>query len=84
MGDLKFSSIKTPVIHGQIKGEYRLINDHLKTYSFVIPANTTAEFSVKTSEKEVISLNGKKISNKIKSIILNPGLNQIEIKSGTI
>jgi hypothetical protein len=84
MGDLKFSSIKTPVIHGQIKGEYKLVNDHLKTYSFVIPANMTAEFSVNVSENEVISLNGKKISNKIKAIILNPGLNQIEIKSGTI
>lgn len=84
MGDLKFSSIKTPVIHGQIKGEYRLVNDHLKTYSFVIPANMTAEFSLNISENEVISLNGKKISHEIKSIILNPGLNRIDIKSSTI
>jgi hypothetical protein len=84
MGDLKFSSIKTPVIHGQIKGEYRLVNDHLKTYSFVIPANMTAEFSVNISENEVISLNGKKISHEIKSIILYPGLNQIEVRVNSI
>jgi alpha-L-rhamnosidase len=80
MGDLKFSSIKTPVIHGQIKGEYRIVNDHLKTYSFVIPANMTAELSLKVSEKDVISHNGKKINHETKSIILNPGLNQIEIR----
>jgi alpha-L-rhamnosidase len=84
MGDLKFSSIKTPVIHGLVKGEYQLVNDHLKTYSFVIPANMTAEFSLNLSEHDVISLNGKKISRGIKSIILNPGLNLIEIKSATI
>jgi alpha-L-rhamnosidase len=81
MGDLKYSSIKTPVIHGQIKGEYRLVNDHLKTYSFVIPANMTAEFSVNVSENEVMSLNGKKISHETKLIILEPGSNQIEISS---
>lgn len=80
MGDLKFSSIKTPVIHGQIKGEYRRVNDQLKTYSFVIPANMAAEFSVNISEKEMISLNGKKISNETKLIILEPGSNNIEIK----
>jgi alpha-L-rhamnosidase len=84
MGDLKFSSIKTPVSHGLIKGEYRLVNDHLKSYSFVIPANMTAEFSVNLSGNDVISLNGKKVSRDFNSIILYPGLNQIEIKSGDI
>jgi alpha-L-rhamnosidase len=83
MGDLKFSSIRTPVIHGQINGEYRLVNDHLKTYSFVIPANMIAEFSADVSEKDVISLNGKKINREIKPIILNPGLNSIEIRDSS-
>jgi hypothetical protein len=79
MGNLKFSSIKTPLIYGQIKGEYRLVNDQVRTYSLVIPANMTGEFTVNLSEKEVISHNGKKISRKVHSIRLNPGLNQIEI-----
>jgi hypothetical protein len=83
MGNLKFSTIKTPFIHGQIKGEYRLVNDNLKTYSFVIPANMTAELSLSISEDDVISINGKKISRKIEAIILNPGLNQIEIRGSS-
>jgi hypothetical protein len=84
MGDLRFSTIRTPVIHGVIKGEYRLVNNKLKTYSFFIPANMTAEFSANISENEAVSLNGKKISKKTKSIILHPGLNQIEIRVGSV
>jgi hypothetical protein len=84
LGDLRYSTIKTPVIHGQIKGEYRLVNDKLKTFSFEIPANMTAEFTPKISVNEVVYLNGKIISQKSNLIILHPGLNQIEIIVGSI
>ena len=60
MGDLKFSNIKVPTLLGQIKGEYRWINDKLKTFTIEVPAKMTGEFTVVPSSNQTILLNGKK------------------------
>ena len=80
MGDLKFSSVKIPTIHGPIKGEYHWINNHLKTFSIEIPENIVGEFYLTCAADEVLSINGKKIDPSLPSIRLNSGMNNIEIK----
>ncbi|MEI6143701.1 MAG: sulfatase/phosphatase domain-containing protein, partial [Mariniphaga sp.] len=80
MGDLKFSTIKVPTIHGPVKGEYRKVNNRLKTYTIELPANTVGEFSVGSTIDEVFQLNGEKVNPSFQSIRLNPGVNHIEIK----
>ncbi len=80
MGDLKFSTIKTPTLLGQIKGEYRWVSNKLKTYSIEIPKNMTGEFTVVLASGEVLFLNGKKIDPSAKVIGLKSGTNKIEIK----
>jgi len=44
MGDLKFSTIKTPTLLGSIKGEYRLISKQLKNYLIELPPKMTGDF----------------------------------------
>jgi hypothetical protein len=80
MGDLKYSTIKVPTIHGPVKGEYRKVNNRLKTYTIELPANTVGEFSVGSTIDEVFQLNGEKVNPSFQSIRLNPGVNHIEIK----
>jgi len=80
MGDLKFSSVKTPTIHGPIKGEYHWINNHLKTYSIEIPENIVGKFYLNCATDEIILLNGKEINPRLQSIRLKSGMNNIEIK----
>ncbi len=80
MGNLKFSTIKVPTIHGPFKGEYRKVSDRLKTYKIELPANTVGEFTVSMAVDEVVQLNGEKVNPSFQTIRLNPGLNYIEIK----
>lgn len=80
MGDLTFSTIKVPVICGQIKGEYRIVNDKSKLFVIEIPANTEGEFSIKLFAGETLYLNGKKFKSSGKSVHLSPGISRIEIK----
>lgn len=80
MGDLKFSFVKTPTIHGPITGEYHWINNRLKTYAIEIPENIVGEFYLNCETDEVVLLNGKKIDPSLPSIRLNSGMNKIEIK----
>ena len=81
MGDLIFSRIKTPTIHGPIKGEYHWVNNQLKTYSLEIPENMAGEFTVVIAGNENIYLNGKKTDPSSGIIHLKSGTNKIEIKN---
>jgi hypothetical protein len=83
MGDLKFSTIKTPTLLGSIKGEYRLVSSRLKSYSIELPSKMTGEFIVDVSSDEVIILNGKVAKPVDHSIRLNTGINKLEIKLKT-
>ena len=81
MGDLKFCTIKTPTLQGQIKGEYHRVSNKLKTFSIELPPGMTGDFTVVQSHGEVILLDGKKMDPSARSIALKPGRNKIEIKS---
>ncbi len=61
MGNLTHSKIEIPTIRGQIKGEYSVVNEKLKTYLIELPANMKGEFFSKLSNEETIFSNGKKI-----------------------
>ncbi|HWS00383.1 MAG TPA: alpha-L-rhamnosidase C-terminal domain-containing protein [Prolixibacteraceae bacterium] len=80
MGDLKFSTIKMPTLHGPVKGEYHLVNSGLKTFSIDLPSGVTGEFTVDGSSNEAIKLNGKIVKPTKNTISLKPGLSNIEIK----
>ena len=80
MGDLKFSSIKVPTIHGLIKGEYQKINDNNELYSIELPANMNGAFIPANTVDMEIYLNNVKVNSGFYSIHLNPGMNKIEFK----
>jgi len=83
MGDLKFSTIKTPTLLGSIKGEYKLNSNQLKNYSIELPPKMTGDFILDDAPNKVITLNGKIIKIVGPLIRLNPGVNKLEIKMKT-
>jgi hypothetical protein len=80
MSSLKQSSIKMPTIRGEIKGEYKRMNNRLSQYKIELPANMVGEFSAGFSADDVVTLNGETINLSFGTIRLNPGVNEIEIK----
>jgi hypothetical protein len=80
MGKLKKSTIKIPTIKGSIEGDFEFVNERLQKYRIVLPANVFAEFSLKLTSQNVVTLNGKELNLNFGSIRLEPGLNEIEIK----
>jgi len=79
MSKLKNSSIVVPTIKGQIKGEYKRINNRLAKYSIEIPANMVGEFKAGFAPEDVVTLNGETVNLSFGSIRLDPGMNEIEI-----
>lgn len=79
-GSLKNSSIKVPTIRGEIKGEYRRVNNRLTTYSIDLPANMTGNFRLNWSSQDVVTLNGEPVDLMFDSVRLHPGKNEIEIR----
>ena len=79
MGSLKSSAIEVPTIKGNIKGEYKFVNNRLQTYTMEIPSNMVAEFEIEASSGKSIRLNGEKVSLAFGSIRLLPGIHQIEL-----
>lgn len=80
MSTLKFSSIKIPTIRGEIKGDYRKVNNRLTNYEIELPANTIGEFVSDFAPEDDVSLNGEKVNTSFGSIRIQPGKNSIEIR----
>jgi alpha-L-rhamnosidase len=80
MSSLKQSSIKIPTIRGEIKGEYKRVNNRLTQYKIELPANMVGEFNAGFSTEDVVTVNGKPVNLSFGSIRLEPGLNEIEIR----
>jgi hypothetical protein len=80
MGDLRFSTIKTPTPKGSVKGDYKKISDALTAYSIEIPTGMAGEFKVDGAASKVVTLNGKATSLASGVLKLKPGINKIEIK----
>ena len=80
MGDLSFSTIKTPTPLGPIKAEYRLVNKELKTFNIELPAKMVGQFYAPREANEVIFINGKKIATNESILKLNGGKYKIEFK----
>uniref|UniRef100_UPI003216DDBE alpha-L-rhamnosidase-related protein n=1 Tax=uncultured Draconibacterium sp. TaxID=1573823 RepID=UPI003216DDBE len=80
MGSLKKSSIVVPTIKGQIKAEYRKVNDRFTLYNIGLPANMPGEFCPDLPVNAVATLNGEPVNLSFKTIRLNPGANEIEIR----
>ena len=79
MSKLKKSTIEVPTIRGNIKGEYKFVNNRLQTYRIELPANMVAEFEVVNADGKEVRLNGKKVSLAFGSIRLAPGVNEISL-----
>lgn len=80
MAGLKGSSIVVPTIRGQIKGDYKKINNQMSEYTIEIPANMVAEFVMDFPETAVVTLNGQTVNLAFGSVRLQPGVNKIEVK----
>ena len=80
MSSLKNSSIKMPTIRGEIKGEYKRVNNRLTHYKIELPANMVGEFNAGFSAEDVVTVNGKPVNLSFGSIRLEPGVNEIEVR----
>jgi len=80
MGNLKNSSITVPTIKGQIKGEYKKVNNRLTEFTIELPANMVGEFWTQFSSNAMVSVNGERVNLSFGTIQLNPGVNNIEIR----
>jgi hypothetical protein len=80
LGSLKYSTITVPTIRGQIKGEFKKVNNGLTQYFIELPANMIGEFSIKLSSDDVVTLNGETVNPMFGSVRLNPGENKIVIQ----
>jgi hypothetical protein len=83
MGDLQFSTVKTPTLLGPIKGEYRMVNSQITSYTIELPPKMTGDFILDDSSNRVITLNGKLIKTVGSVIRINSGINKLEIKLKT-
>jgi arylsulfatase A-like enzyme len=80
MSSLKHSSLKMPTIRGEIKGEYKRVNNRLTQYKIELPANMVGEFNAGFSAEDVVTVNGKPVNLSFGSVRLESGLNEIEIR----
>jgi arylsulfatase A-like enzyme len=80
MSSLKHSLIKMPTIRGEIKGEYKRVNNRLTQYKIELPANMVGEFNAGFSSEDVVTVNGKPVNLSFGTMRLEPGLNEIEIR----
>ena len=80
LSNLTSSSIVVPTIKGQIKAEYKKVNNRLSQYFIELPANMVAEFKLNFQTNAVVTLNGQPVNISFGSIRLNPGVNKIEIR----
>lgn len=80
LSTLKSSSVKVPTILGEINAQYERVSGRLKKYKIELPANMIAEFQLKTSSDDEVTLNGNKVNMAFGSIRLVPGVNEISIK----
>jgi hypothetical protein len=69
-----------PTIKGQIKGEYRFVNQRFQKYSIELPANMVGEFILDFSPQDVVTVNGEPVNLSFGTIRLNPGKSDIEIR----
>ncbi len=80
MSSLKHSLIKMPTIRGEIKGEYKRVNNRLTQYKIELPANMVGEFNAGFSSEDVVTVNDKPVNLSFGTIRLEPGVNQIEVR----
>ena len=80
MSSLKQSSIKMPTIRGEIKGEFKRVNNRLTQYKIELPANMVGEFNAHFSPEDVVTVNGKSVNLSYGTIRLEPGVSEIEVR----
>lgn len=80
LDELEFSEIKVPTIKGIIHASYKRVNKNHKIYEIEIPENMNAQFILPDQGAE-IKLNKKTLSEKQTSLLLESGLNIIEIRN---
>ena len=81
LGHLAFSKIKVPSIKGAITAEYQKIDDRNDLFMIELPETMKGEFVTSKGEQVIISVNKKKVKSVNGTVLLNPGLNRIEISN---
>ncbi len=83
MADLKESKIETPTIKGNIKGKYQWLNKNLQKYTVELPANMVGEFMIDFLPENEVTLNGEPVDVSFGTVRLQPGQNNIEIRTNS-
>ncbi|WP_372772724.1 family 78 glycoside hydrolase catalytic domain [Mangrovibacterium sp.] len=83
MGSLKSNSIVVPTIKGQIRAEFRKINNRSASYTIELPANMGGKFHLNLSSEDVVTLNGETVNTAMGFIMLKPGANRIGLTVNT-
>ena len=69
-----------PTIRGEIKGEFKRVNNRLTQYKIELPANMVGEFNAHFSPEDVVTVNGKSVNLSYGTIRLEPGMSEIEVR----
>ncbi|MCF6332389.1 MAG: family 78 glycoside hydrolase catalytic domain [Draconibacterium sp.] len=83
LGNLTNSSIIVPTIKGQIKCKFNKKSNRLSNYKVDLPANMVGEFGVELPSNAVVRVNGQAVNLSFGTIRLNPGVNNIEIRTNS-
>jgi alpha-L-rhamnosidase len=83
LSNLQKSEISVPMLKGTINASYIKKGKLNQAYTFEIPANVSAELTLRFSPEDVVLLNGKKVDTSFKTIRLSSGMNLVELKVNT-
>lgn len=83
LGSLQESKIKVPFITGTVSASYKRFGDKRQSYVIELPANVSAELTMKYGADDTVTLNGENVNLSFGTIRLSPGVNNIEIVFNT-
>jgi len=79
LGTLATSSIKVPMLKGDVSASYIRKSKLNQEYLIELPANVSAELELRSSPEDTIVVNGEKADPTFKTIRLSPGRNVVEL-----
>ncbi|MEO7309260.1 MAG: sulfatase-like hydrolase/transferase [Chitinophagaceae bacterium] len=83
LGSLSESRVKVPFITGTVTASYKRFGANRQSYLIELPANVSAEMTIKYGADDTVTLNGEIVNLAFGSIRLSPGVNNIEIVLNT-
>ncbi len=83
LSTLQESEVVVPFLQGMVTAAYERQGRNNRLFKIKLPANVSANFSMKFTNQDEVLLNSKKINTSFGVIQLSPGENTIEIRTNT-